>query len=72
MLSRIFLDKINLHIEVLKLVKDDLINQSLKGKKSGDVRRQIEKAPRLKIIRQGNKINSMLNSKELDKVWRAR
>ena len=66
-LSGPLLDRIDLHVEVLELAKDDLTNQSLKGEKSVAVRQRVEKARKLQIARQG-KINSMLSSKELDKV----
>ncbi len=66
-LSGPLLDRIDLHVEVLELVKEDLTNQSLKGEKSATVRQRVEKARKLQIARQG-KINSMLSSKELDEV----
>lgn len=66
-LSGPLLDRIDLHVEVLELPKDDLTNQELKGEKSIVVRERVEKARKRQLIRQG-KINSELSSKELDKV----
>lgn len=66
-LSGPLLDRIDLHVEVLELPKDDLTNQELKGEKSATVRERVEKARAIQIKRQG-KINSQLSSKELDKV----
>lgn len=66
-LSGPLLDRIDLHVEVLELPKDDLTNQELKGEKSATVRERVEKARAIQIKRQG-KINSELSSKELDKV----
>lgn len=66
-LSGPLLDRIDLHVEVLELPKDDLTNQELKGEKSTTVRERVEKARAIQIKRQG-KINSELSSKELDKV----
>ncbi|QIV93965.1 YifB family Mg chelatase-like AAA ATPase [Allofrancisella frigidaquae] len=66
-LSGPLLDRIDLHLEVLELSKQDLTNQNLKGEKSSLVRARVEKARQLQISRQ-NKINALLSSKELDKV----
>ncbi|QIV95448.1 magnesium chelatase family protein [Allofrancisella inopinata] len=66
-LSGPLLDRIDLHVEVLELSKEDLTNQNLKGEKSSLVRARVERARRLQISRQ-NKINALLSSKELDKV----
>ena len=66
-LSGPLLDRIDLHVEVLELAKEDLTNQNLKGEKSSLVRARVEKARGIQIARQG-KINSELSSKELDKV----
>ncbi|KEI34929.1 ComM-related protein [Francisella sp. W12-1067] len=66
-LSGPLLDRIDLHVEVLELSKQDLTNQNLKGEKSSLVRARVEKARQLQISRQ-NKINALLSSKELDKV----
>lgn len=66
-LSGPLLDRIDLHVEVLELAKDDLTNQELRGEKSSIVRQRVEKARQLQVARQ-DKINSMLSSKELDKV----
>lgn len=66
-LSGPLLDRIDLHVEVLELSKEDLINQDLRGEKSCDIRQRVEKARQTQITRQG-KINAMLSSKELDQV----
>lgn len=66
-LSGPLLDRIDLHVEVLELSKDDLTNQDLRGEKSYDVRQRVEKARQIQIARQ-DKINAMLSSKELDQV----
>ncbi|AJC48300.1 YifB family Mg chelatase-like AAA ATPase [Allofrancisella guangzhouensis] len=66
-LSGPLLDRIDLHVEVLELSKEDLTNQKLMGEKSSLVRARVEKARQLQILRQ-NTINGMLSSKELDKV----
>jgi magnesium chelatase family protein len=66
-LSGPLLDRIDLHVEVLELAKDDLTNQQLRGEKSSLIRQRVKKARKFQLGRQG-KINSLLSSKELDKV----
>ena len=68
-LSGPLLDRIDLHVEVLELSKDDLTNQNLRGEKSENVRQRVEVARNLQIVRQ-SKINAMLTSSELDSVCR--
>jgi len=60
------LDRIDLHVEVLELSKDDLTNQELKGESSADVRKRVEKTRYIQNKRQG-KINASLTSVEVDK-----
>ena len=66
-LSGPLLDRIDLQVEVLELSKEDLTNQKLKGEKSALVRTRVAEIRETQLARQG-KINSMLNSKELDNV----
>ncbi|APD51134.1 YifB family Mg chelatase-like AAA ATPase [Francisella hispaniensis] len=66
-LSGPLLDRIDLHVEVLELAKEDLTNQQLRGEKSSIVRERVKRARDRQVSRQG-KINAMLSSKELDKV----
>ncbi|AWH56844.1 magnesium chelatase subunit [Francisella tularensis subsp. tularensis TI0902] len=66
-LSGPLLDRIDLHVEVLELAKEDLTNQQLRGEKSSIIRERVKSARDRQVSRQG-KINAMLSSKELDKV----
>lgn len=66
-LSGPLLDRIDLHVEVLELQKDDLTNQSLRGERSESVRERVEMARNLQLARQG-KINTMLTSTEIDTI----
>lgn len=66
-LSGPLLDRIDLHVEVLELAKEDLTNQQLRGEKSSIIRERVKSVRDRQVSRQG-KINAMLSSKELDKV----
>jgi len=64
-LSGPLLDRIDLHVEVLEIAKEDLTNQSLRGEESLLVRKRVESARHTQLSRQ-SKINADLTSVELD------
>ena len=66
-LSGPLLDRIDLHVEVLELSKEDLTNQKLVGEKSQLIRKRVAIAREIQLSRQ-HKINAMLSSVEIDKV----